>query len=63
VDENAVKHNWWIIMKKRITIVLEVETEDPVMMTDDFIKNDLECEINCASNAYEIITIETTEVT
>ena len=49
-------------MKKRITIVLEVETEDPVMMTDDFIKNDLECEINCASNAYNIITIETTEL-
>ena len=50
-------------MKKRITIVLEVETEDPVMMTDDFIKNDLECEISCASDAYEIITIETTELT
>lgn len=49
-------------MKKRITIVLEVETEDPVMVTDDFIKNDLECEIDRTSNTYEMVSIEINEV-
>lgn len=46
-------------MKKRITIVLEVDTDDKQMLSDDFIKNDLEQEINCASNTYEIKSVET----
>lgn len=46
-------------MKKRITIVLEVDTDDKQMLSDDFIKNDLEQEINCASNSYEIKSVET----
>lgn len=49
-------------MRKRITVVLEVDTEDEQMQTDDFIKNDLEQEINCASNFYDIISIETKEL-
>lgn len=50
-------------MKKRITLVLEVENDDKFNLTDDFIKNDLETEINCASNYYDFvnITIEETE--
>lgn len=50
-------------MRKRITITLEVDTDDKTMITDDFIKNDLEQEINCASNSYDIISIETKELT
>lgn len=50
-------------MKKRITITIEVDTDDKTMITDDFIKNDLEQEINCASNSYDIISIETKELT
>ena len=46
-------------MKKRITIVLEVDTDDELMLSDDFIKEDLEQEINCASNTYEIKSVET----
>ena len=49
-------------MKKRITVILEINTNDEVMASDDFIKKDLEQEINCASNYYEIISIETKEV-
>jgi len=46
-------------MKKRVTVVLEVESDDEFNMDDKFIKNDLEQEINCASNWYEIIDIKT----
>lgn len=49
-------------MRKRITVVLEVDTEDEQMQKDDFIKNDLEQEINCASNSYDIVSIETKEL-
>ncbi len=49
-------------MRKRITITLEVDTEDEQMQKDDFIKNDLEQEINCASNFYEIKSIEIKEL-
>lgn len=50
-------------MRKRITVVLEVDTEDEQMQTDDFIKEDLEREINCASNLYDIKSIEIEELT
>lgn len=46
-------------MKKRVTVVLEVESDDEFNMDDKFIKHDLEQEINCATNWYEVINIET----
>lgn len=49
-------------MKKRIVITLEVDTDDELMQTDDFIRSDLESEINCASNYYDVISIETEEL-
>lgn len=49
-------------MKKRITVVLEVESEDDHMMDDEFIKDDLESEINCCSNYYDIVSFESEEL-
>ena len=49
-------------MKKIITVTLELETDDDVMISDEFIKNDLETRIHCASNFYIIKNI-TTEIT
>jgi len=46
-------------MKKRVTVVLDVESDDEFNMDDKFIKHDLEQEISCASNWYEVISIET----
>lgn len=46
-------------MKKRVTIVLEVESEDEINMDDKFIRQDLEQEISCASNRYEVISFRT----
>lgn len=43
-------------MNKRVTIVLDVSSEDDINMTDTFIKNDLETEINCASNSYDLVS-------
>ena len=45
-------------MKKQITIVLEVESDDEFMINDEFIKTDLMAEINCASNSYDLISID-----
>lgn len=45
-------------MKKQITIVLEVESDDEFMMNDEFIKTDLMAEINCTSNSYDLISID-----
>lgn len=47
----------WMMNKKVVTVVLEVESDDDYMMTDEFIKNDLEQEINCASNSYKVVSI------
>ena len=49
-------------MKKIITVVLEVESNDKFMITDDFIRNDIEAEINCASNSYEVVSITIEQV-
>ena len=49
-------------MKKMITIVLETESDDEHMMSDEFIKNDLEQEISCASNGYIIVSITATQL-
>ena len=46
-------------MKKRVTVVLEVESDDEINMNNKFIKNDFEQEINCTTNWYEVISIET----
>jgi hypothetical protein len=46
-------------MKKIIKIILEVESDDEHMMSDKFIKTDLEQEINCASNSYTVVSINT----
>lgn len=46
-------------MKKRVTVNLEVESDNELNMNDKFIKHDLEQEINCASNLYEVISIKT----
>ena len=46
-------------MKKRVTVVLEVESDDKFNMDDKFIKHDLEQEINCTTNWYEVVSIET----
>lgn len=44
-------------MKKKITITLEVKSDDEFMMSNEFIKNDLEAEIGCASNSYDVVSI------
>ena len=41
-------------MKKKVILTLEVESDDMTVLSDDFIRNDLEREINCCSNTYEI---------
>ena len=45
------------MMKKVVTLVLSVDADEP-WETDDFIKKDLEQEINFASLAYGIESIE-----
>lgn len=45
-------------MKKQITIVLEVESDDEFMINDKFIKNDIMAEISCASNSYDLISMD-----
>lgn len=47
-----------IFMKKKITVILEIESDDEFMMNDEFIKSDLMAEINCASNSYDFISID-----
>lgn len=49
-------------MKKKIIVTLEVDSEDEFMLTDDFIRNDIETEINCASNYYNVISINVSDV-
>lgn len=46
-------------MKKRITVIMIVESEDEINMSDRFIQQDLEQEIACASNYYEVVDIKT----
>jgi len=46
-------------MKKRVIVTLEVETDDEINISDEFIQNDLKQEINSASNCYDIISIQT----
>ena len=46
-------------MEKQVTIVMVVESEDEINMSDWFIRQDLEQEIACASNYYEVIDFKT----
>lgn len=50
-------------MKKRVTVVLDVESDDDYYTDDNFIKHDLEQEIKCTTNWYEVISIETEAIT
>jgi len=47
-----------IVMKKRITVVLETESDDPLNMTDAFIESDIQMELSCASNIYDIVSVK-----
>ena len=49
-------------MKKQITLVLTAESDDEVMLSDSFIEDDLMREINCASNFYGLVSVETHEI-
>ena len=49
-------------MKKLVILILEVESDDEVNMKDEFIRHDLEGEIKCCSNFYEISTFGTLEI-
>ena len=46
-------------MKKQVHIVLEFDSDDPLMLSDEFIKGDLISELSCASNHYSIVSITT----
>lgn len=48
-----------ITLKKRVTVILEVESDDEINMDDRFIQNDIVQELSCASNRYEIVSIQT----
>ena len=50
-------------MKKRVTVILEVDTDDEYMSDDAFIEQDLKQEINCASNSYDFISIDVEQLT
>ncbi len=49
-------------MKKTIVITLEVESHNENSLTDNFIKHDIEQELNCASNNYELISMTTEQL-
>ena len=44
-------------MKKQVHIILEVDSDDPLMLSDEFIKGDLISELSCAANRYNIISM------
>ena len=46
-------------MKKQVTLVLEVESDDEYMLRDDVIESDLHREINCACNSYDVVSFKT----
>ena len=45
-------------MKKQVTLVLEVESDDEYMLRDDVIESDLQREINCACNSYDVVSFK-----
>lgn len=49
-------------MKKRVTLILEVESDDNFYIRDSFIKDDLTAEIACTTNHYELISISSEEI-
>lgn len=48
-------------MKKRITVILEYESEDEIDLLDRYIIDDLETELNCCSHFFEIKSIDIEE--
>lgn len=48
--------------KKFIVVVLELDTDDEKMRSDEFIEEDLKREINCASNFYDVKSVTIEEV-
>ena len=48
-------------MKKIVAMILEVESDDKYFISDEFIENDLESEISCTTNSYDIINITIVE--
>lgn len=49
-------------MKKLIKLILEMESDDETCSRDSWIRRDLEQEISCCSNYYELVSFETKEV-
>ena len=49
-------------MKKQIKLMLEMESDDEFDLHDNWIKEDLEREITCCCNHYDIVGFETKEV-
>lgn len=49
-------------MKKIITIVAILNSEDPIFTSDHFIEQDIKSEMGCCTNLYDIKTITTVEV-
>ena len=49
-------------MKKLITIVAIVDSEDPIFISDHFIEQDIKQEVGCCTNFYDIKSITTVEV-
>jgi len=51
-----------MVYRKRVTIVLDVESEDPVNVSDPFIRIDLETEIGCCCNIYDLVSISSCDM-
>lgn len=51
-----------IMERRQITVVLECESNEEYNLNEDYIKEDLEREINCCSNSYDIKSITIKEI-
>ena len=49
-------------MKKKITLILEMEESDKLFSSDKFILEDLKREINCCTNLYDFIDCQIEEI-
>lgn len=59
-----ILRNRGVIMKKLVTLVLEVEesyNENP-LMDDGFIIKDLKAQISCCSRCYDFVSVEIEEI-
>lgn len=46
-------------MKKRVNLVLELETDDEVFIKDDFIEQEIGQVLSCCTNSYRIMDVKT----